>query len=129
MESLNKADKVWLKLMHIGHVAGCHQMESRSFSFHGYQFPLCARCTGIVIGHIIGVIMYVMNLRLSIPVLILLSIPCAVDGLTQEFTSYVSNNLKRIITGFLIGIAYIQFLIKAVIFIVSIISKLVRTIL
>lgn len=110
MESIKRSDKILLELMHIGHVAGCHQMESRSFSFKGYQFPLCARCTGIVIGYFAGFFLFALKIRPGIPVLMLLSIPCAADGLIQEFTPYESNNLKRLVSGFLIGIAYIQFI-------------------
>ncbi len=80
---------------------GCHQMPERSFFISGYQFPLCARCTGIVLGHIVGII--------TAPLItfsffnIFLIIPMAIDGTLQYFTNYRSNNFKRILTGFLYG--------------------------
>ncbi|MEE0456852.1 MAG: DUF2085 domain-containing protein, partial [Anaerovibrio sp.] len=32
-------------------------MPSRSFFIHGYQMPLCARCTGIIVGEVLGLIL------------------------------------------------------------------------
>ena len=43
--------KLWIKLMEIGAMTGCHQMPERSFFFKGYQFPVCERCTGLLIGY------------------------------------------------------------------------------
>ena len=34
----------------IGNHSGCHQMPERSFFYKGKQFPVCARCTGVIIG-------------------------------------------------------------------------------
>ena len=119
MESLTHSDKIWLELMRIGHVAGCHQMESRSFLFHDYQYPLCARCTGITIGYLIGLFLFLVNIRINPGLLLLMCLPCAVDGLVQKFTAYESNNIKRLITGLLIGIAYMQFLLLVIVFAVA----------
>lgn len=48
----------WLRLMELGAKTGCHQKPERSFSYHGYQFPICARCTGVILGYIIAVISF-----------------------------------------------------------------------
>lgn len=114
MEGLTKKERLWLRLMAIGHRAGCHQMASRSFFFRGYQFPLCARCTGILIGHILGAVLYFCKVRISLPMLFIMWIPCAADGLLQRYTPYVSNNLKRILTGIIVGISYIQLLFMGI---------------
>jgi len=110
MESMNKTDKIWLELMRIGRVSGCHQMESRSFFLAGCQFPLCARCTGIFAGYIIGVLAFIRRFRIAVPVLFMMCIPCAVDGLRQEWSEYESDNVKRFFTGALLGVSYIQLL-------------------
>jgi len=114
---MSKADEVWLELMRIGRAAGCHQMASRSFFAAGYQLPLCARCTGITIGYLAGAAAFVRKIRLPVPALLAMCIPCAVDGLLQKFTEYESNNIKRVITGFLTGAAYIQLLAGTGIFV------------
>ena len=42
---------IWRRTMYFFHKYwGCHQMATRSFFFKGFQFPLCARCTGILVG-------------------------------------------------------------------------------
>ena len=34
---------------------GCHARPDRSFFFRGRQFPICARCTGELVGMLIGI--------------------------------------------------------------------------
>ncbi|RGF93239.1 DUF2085 domain-containing protein [Ruminococcus sp. AM54-1NS] len=41
--------------MKLGASAGCHQRPDRSFFFHGWQFPVCARCTGVLAGQLVGI--------------------------------------------------------------------------
>ena len=36
--------------MRAGAATGCHQLPERSFFFRQYQFPVCARCCGVLIG-------------------------------------------------------------------------------
>ena len=45
-------------LMAVGHRAGCHQRADRSFYWKGRKFPLCARCTGVLVGYILAVPAY-----------------------------------------------------------------------
>lgn len=104
-------DKVWMKLMEAGSVAGCHQMPERSFFLRGYQFPLCARCTGIFFGYLIGLLMWCIGIRISWGILLLMWIPCALDGIIQRYTKYVSNNFKRVASGVLVGVSYVYILI------------------
>lgn len=83
---------------------GCHQMPERSFFYKEYQFPLCARCTGIAIGHFVAVCAAPFRtFNLSIATLM---IPLAVDGTIQYCTAYESNNIKRLLTGVLYGFAF-----------------------
>ena len=106
----------WIKSMEwCKKYCGCHQMPTRSFFIKGYQLPLCARCTGIVFGHLTAFLFipfYTFNFKI-----VLLILPLAVDGITQYFTNYESNNLKRVISGFLYGFAF-----------TSLIAKIIKTI-
>ena len=106
---------IWIKSMDFccKHF-GCHQLPERSFFIKGYQMPVCARCTGIIIGYIIGIISLFFNLTLNIPTCIVLIVPMILDGSIQYLTSYRSNNIKRLITGLLSGFGLIL-LIKAII--------------
>ena len=87
-------------------IYGCHCLDERSFHFKGKKFPICARCTGIMVGNIIAII----SLFFYIPAwyyLALLLIPLALDGGIQYLTKYRSNNPLRFITGILWGYAII----------------------
>lgn len=79
-------------------------MAERSFFFRGYQFPVCARCTGVVAGEIISVVMLLCGVEIPyVPAFVLL-LPLAIDGGVQYIKLWLSNNLRRVITGVLAGI-------------------------
>lgn len=108
---MNKKYQLWLSLMRLGRLTGCHQMESRSFSFRGYQFPICARCTGLLIGEIAGIISIIAGYRLSWTAIILLIAAMGTDWLIQELEIKMSNNHRRFITGTAcgVGVTYLYF--------------------
>ena len=109
---MNRKDKAWINLMKIGNWLGCHQMENRSFSFAGYQFPICARCTGVLLGEIIGVLSICLGYRPKFYVIALFVAIMGIDWLLQYLEILLSNNKRRMITGILcgIGITYIYFI-------------------
>ncbi|VEH40044.1 Predicted membrane protein [Fusobacterium varium] len=77
----------------------CHSRPDRSFYFNGKQFPICARCTGVLLGWIIGIIYCIL---LEVPrgwVTVLILIPLMVDGGTQALGKRESNNILRCVTG------------------------------
>ncbi len=86
---------------------GCHGRADRSFFFRGRQFPLCARCTGELIGILCGVPIAVFIGYPPFPITLLLMAPLIGDGFLQQLTPYESNNLKRLITGLLFGAALV----------------------
>ncbi|NLY80348.1 MAG: DUF2085 domain-containing protein [Lysinibacillus sp.] len=88
----------------------CHRMPERSFHFRGKQFPLCARCTGIMIGYIIGLLILATYGRISLLLSFALIIPMIIDGTGQLFYKWESNNIRRLITGMMGGIS-IDFII------------------
>lgn len=86
---------------------GCHRRPDRSFYINGEQMPICARCTGELIGMIVAVLSCFFY-RPSITVTLILMVPMLIDGFAQLLTSYESNNIKRVITGFLFGYALVM---------------------
>lgn len=102
----------------------CHRIGERSFSALGYQLPLCARCTGIYLGVMTGLSLYIASGRgkatnlpswkisgaLGLSVVVL-----GVDGLNSYFHLfpgfnygiYEPNNTLRLITGIYCGITLI----------------------
>lgn len=109
---MNKKDIIWIRLMEWCYKYwGCHQIPERSFFLFGYQFPVCARCTGIIIGGIFAIVIPFIDL--SYYSLILL-IPLILDGTIQLKTRYESNNFKRFLTGFLYGFGLISAIIHTI---------------
>ena len=94
----------WNKMMVIGRkVFKCHQLSERSFHIKGFQFPICARCTGLFFGFVlIGPIITVFtlgNMFLSLTMILLMCI----DGFIQLKGILESTNIRRLITGLLAG--------------------------
>ena len=97
----------------------CHRKPERSFFIKGYQFPVCARCTGIYISLLIYFIYshYVhvdYNFYLLLFGFILL-IPAYIDGITQFHMNRESNNNLRLVTGLLCGLG-LGIILKTIIF-------------
>lgn len=90
---------------------GCHARPDRSFYFRGKQFPICARCTGELVGMLLGILIAVCFDGPSFWISCLMMFPLVVDGFTQRLTAYESNNIRRLWTGILFGIAFIFMLI------------------
>ena len=118
----SKRDQRWAFWMEfVGRTIRCHQMPSRSFFVGEYQFPLCARCTGIMVGRVIALLLFPfvrIPLKIALIVLPLLLVPLAVDGMVQKYTSYESNNFKRMVTGILWGYAEITLILLGIAFLV-----------
>ena len=115
-----KQQKIWLVLMRMGRKCGCHQMATRSFFYKNFQYPLCARCTGIFIGQFfiapIILILGYNNLILNI----VLFIPLVIDGLLQYFKIIESNNLRRLVTGLMAGYSIMSITVYMILLLVSI---------
>lgn len=84
---------------------GCHCRSDRSLYYRGKQFPICARCTGELIGILVSFVLFWFWRPNFISAIIML-IPLIIDGFIQRLTSYESNNFKRVVTGFLFGIGF-----------------------
>jgi uncharacterized membrane protein len=101
--NLDKKDKLWIMLMQLGSF-GCHQLPERSFSFKNYQFPICARCTGVLVGQIAMIIQLVIfTIPINIFLCMLLLGIMFLDWFVQFLKIKESNNKRRLLTGFLAG--------------------------
>lgn len=97
----------------------CHQIHTHSFTIGGHQLPLCARCTGIYLGAIVGLAMLSVLRRRSVrlpagamlPVLGLFFVSMVADGLNSTAQAigpaglWDTTNITRIVTGALSGLA------------------------
>lgn len=83
-------------------IFGCHCRPERSFFFRGRQLPLCARCTGELLGILAAVGSWWLW-RPPVALALVLLVPLVVDGLVQLCTAYESRNYRRLWTGVLFG--------------------------
>ena len=79
----------------------CHRMPERSFHWMGKPLPLCARCTGVLAGQVVGVTAFWQAVAWWLCLLAV--IPLLIDWSAQHFLSVPSTNLRRFITGLLAG--------------------------
>ncbi len=111
---------LWDKARLIGY-ALCHQLPDRSFFIHEHQTPLCARCTGMYLGFLTGLIFLIIRRRTHaarmpstsiISALIGFITIMGIDGINSTISIipgapqlYHTTNIHRIVTGSLFGIA------------------------
>lgn len=91
--------------MEFGHRLGCHQMPQRSFFYHGYQFPVCARCTGVIIASVIATIVFFL-FPIKIWLAFVMSFIMFMDWYIQYLNIKQSNNIRRLITGLIGGYGF-----------------------
>ena len=112
------SDKIrrWIKIMDITKkLCGCHQKPDRSFFLYGYQFPLCARCTGVYIGYLIAILMLAVGILVPIVLCLSLLVPLVLDGGIQLVFCALSNNTRRVITGIIFGIGFIHMIVNLIV--------------
>lgn len=117
---MNK-NNIWLFFMKIGAKLGCHQRADRSFFIKKRQFPVCARCTGVIIGYIIvfaAVAFYI----LPIWACLIFCFIMFVDWLIQFIGIRESSNLRRLITGILGGCGVMSLEVRLIITIFDLIT-------
>jgi len=89
----------------------CHGIPDRCLTIRGFPFPICARCTGLLIGVAAGFLLPATGHLPSIVAIglaLLLVAPLLVDGLTQLVGLRHSTNSLRIVTGAMggLGVAF-----------------------
>lgn len=104
-----KKDEIWLFLMKLFSTT-CHQKANRSFFFNNYQFPICARCTGLLIGYILGIISILFNFKISINLSLFFMVIMFIDWFIQHKQILYSTNIRRLLTGLFCGFGIINIL-------------------
>ena len=121
---MTRGDLIWITLMKLGHIYGCHQIPERSFTVSNRQFPVCARCTGILVGQIAGLIMFVMRINLPWYLVVLFFCIMLIDWSLQFFKVLMSTNIRRFISGTLCGIGLISTYVWVVKSVITLIGKI-----
>ena len=94
----------------LGNRSGCHQMPERSFFYKGKQFPVCARCTGVIIGQSVALLIGMFK-DISFRKTFLCLAIMGVDWGLQEIRIKESTNFRRLITGVLGGFGFYSILV------------------
>jgi uncharacterized membrane protein len=88
----------------------CHRMPDRTFKIGNTYFPVCSRCTGAYIGMFsYFIFVYFVYVQYTLPIIlmgIIMTIPMALDGITQFLSLRESNNRLRFFTGLIGGIGF-----------------------
>ncbi|PAE38955.1 hypothetical protein CHI06_17515 [Bacillus sp. 7884-1] len=98
------ADQIVIKLKRLTDLVPCHRMKSRSITIKGHTLPLCARCTGILLGYLFFPLLFLLELNFPLWLGIVLNLPMVLDGWTQERKLRLSNNPLRLTTGIVSGL-------------------------
>lgn len=99
---MKEKNTFWIRMMNFGACTGCHQLSERSFFYKRYQFPVCARCTGVLIGYILSIPLSFF-IEFKIYVYIFICLIMFFDWLIQYLKICESTNIRRLITGILGG--------------------------
>ena len=91
----------------VGKVPLCNKKKERAPHIFGFCFPLCYRCTGILIGAVFALITHLAGIipdNLTVCLLcVILMFPLIIDGIRQSYFNQLSNNPIRMITGIAFG--------------------------
>ena len=111
--------KTWAFFMRLGNRCGCHQREDRSFFIGEWQFPVCSRCTGILTGQVIGIVLYIFSVRIPFYLDFIFFLIMFLDWFIQYKNIKESTNFRRLITGNLAGIAQVSIIIKIIFWVIE----------
>lgn len=107
-------------LQFVGDKSGCHQIPERCLKFGNYTMPICARCTGVLLGEILSVFFLIFGMRLDFFGAIILISIMGIDWLIQELGICESANSRRLITGILGGFGIVCLYYKILILILNV---------
>ena len=110
-------------LQELGDNYGCHQLPERSFFVRGRQLPVCARCTGVLIGQVSATLMSIIYKPISTIASIVMLAVMGGDWGLQEFNILKSTNCRRFITGVLAGYGLFNLYSKSILKIIRSLKK------
>jgi len=99
----------------------CHQIPERSYFIDGHKFAVCSRCTGIYFGFAFTLLLYplIRSLRSTATpprsVLILATLPLAIDFSLTFFGIWENTHTSRLLTGALLGSVSVFYVMPGII--------------
>ena len=96
----------------------CHGIPSRCLTLWNVPMPICARCTAIYGGALLGIalmwLLPAISERTARLAMYACAMPLGIDGLTQLTTLRESTNELRLLTGVIGGIGFALWALTAV---------------
>jgi uncharacterized membrane protein len=94
----------------------CHGIIARCLTLRGAPMPICARCSAIYAGLVIGSLLFAatwkwIDPRIMRVLLVLAALPIGVDGLTQAIGLRESTNVLRLATGLPVALMFALWLL------------------
>ena len=93
----------------------CHQIPERSFFWQGHQLPVCARCTGLYVSGVVGVLAWLgvktargwrrikVDPRAALRVIAVAAIPTLVTFATGVIGLWDGSNVTRALLAIPVG--------------------------
>jgi uncharacterized membrane protein len=109
------------EVIYQGFHAACHQMPERSFHLWGFPLAVCARCFGLYVGVLGGMLFYPLARRLTwtgVPTrawLLAAALPTSVDFLLGVFGVWENTHWSRFLTALLLGAASAFYIVPGLI--------------
>ena len=116
---------MWEAMWRYGKRLGCHQLPERSFFWHGHQFPVCARCTGVYLGEITAIIAYILGVKSLIRLDIVFCTIMFLDWFLQFLKIRLSTNRRRMVTGIFGGYGFMNLQLVGVIYLSKIVFSMI----
>ncbi len=108
---VNRGDLKKAILYLLSHHTEDHLDRALCLNFLGKKLYVCARCTGLTLGFISGILLQTFSIitnleqNLSLLLAIALALPAMVDWWTQSVFGRESRNYIRVLTGYVLGLA------------------------
>jgi len=89
----------------------CHQKTDRCFKYKSFIFPICARCTGIIISFILSLFLLINKIYLNRQLVVIMIVIMFLDWFFQFLKIKESTNTRRFITGLIggFGLSYFYY--------------------
>ncbi|MBP5604113.1 MAG: DUF2085 domain-containing protein [Ruminiclostridium sp.] len=116
-------DELWERAMELGALGGCHQRPERSFFIGGYQFPVCARCTGVLVGQSAAFAGLAAKKKVPFALASGMLLVMGADWFAQYTGICGSTNIRRLVTGIIGGAGIVFIYADIVITIINLIRK------
>ena len=95
------------RISNFGRLPLCNQKVSHAPRVGAFCFPLCWRCTSILLAMLVGTytLQPLVHIKVGPVAGLLLCVPCIIDGAAQRWFHVASTTFRRIATGSLVGLA------------------------